>query len=164
MKILVDLSFFNIFVKLYRTFWCMILDSEIETLAFHLSDGDDTDNSGDGIIWRKERRLQLIKTSFKEKSGLFRATILEKRFSSNTATIEQVDSFRYSSPVVYFLSMIFYSKISIVIQRSVFRTQLNSRMELSAKTVNALNVNYYLKKYNPNCLTRFRILLKLKID
>lgn len=65
MKILVDLSFFNIFVKLYRTFWCMILDSKIETLAFQLSDGDDTDNSGDEIIWRKERRLQLIKTNFK---------------------------------------------------------------------------------------------------
>ena len=164
MTILVDLSLFNILVKLYRTFWWMILDSEIKTLAFHLSDGDDPDNRGDEIIWKKERRLQLVKTSLKEKSVLFRATILEKRFSINTVTIEEVDSYRYSSPVVYFHSMIFYSKISIAIQRSVFRTQPNFRMELSAKTVNTLNVNYYLKKHHPNCLTRFRILLKLKID
>ena len=49
-----------------------ILDSEIKPLVFQLSDGGDIDDSDHELVWKKERRLQAIKASLKEKkSGTF---------------------------------------------------------------------------------------------
>ena len=53
-----------------------ILDSEIKPLVFQLSDGGDIDDIDHELVWKKERRLQAIKASLKEKNRYF----LEWRF------------------------------------------------------------------------------------
>ena len=56
-----------------------MLDNEIEPFLFHLTDGD-TDDSDDELVWKKDRRLQCVKTSFKEKNRLY----LEPKFLKKT--------------------------------------------------------------------------------
>ena len=56
-----------------------ILDNKIEPLVFDFSDGVDTDDSDDELVRTNERGLQRIKTSFREKTALFRATIFFKK-------------------------------------------------------------------------------------
>ena len=86
-----------------------ILDSKMEPLVFDFSDGVDTDDSDDELVRTNERGLQRIKTSFREKTALFRATILKKKkhiFTSRAETKKEITSDRYWSWVVYFHSMI----------------------------------------------------------